>query len=94
MNLTDYVLVHKKDHEYLEKRVSELESENSRIMNHDLVKHAWLAESMEDKAKRMIELGNRMADRSGCVCWMPGSPILICSKCQKAISEWKKFLNL
>ena len=87
MNLTDYVLVHKDDHEFLKQRVKELEAQLTSLMDLTSTKRVWAAEMSLKNFGDVIKAGDLLTDRRGCTCAI--SIMTPCSDCSKAIANWK-----
>ena len=87
MNLEDYALIHKTDHQHLKLEIKRLEAQIANLMDLTDTKRVWAAEMSLKNFGDVIKSGDLLADRNRCTCSI--SIMVPCSDCSKAISNWK-----
>ena len=87
MNLEDYALIHKTDHQHLKLEIKRLEAQIANLMDLTSTKQVWAAEMSLKNFGDVIKAGDLLADRNRCTCSI--SIMVPCSDCSKAIANWK-----
>lgn len=94
MNLEDYILIHKADHQHLKLEIKRLETQIADLMDTTDLKRVWAAEGAIKKMDDFLKAGQQLADRSRCSCvrYADSLPTRPCLHCSTAISNWKKLI--
>jgi hypothetical protein len=87
MNLEDYTLIHKTDHQQLKMEIKRLEVQIANLMDLTDTKRFWAAEMSLKNFGHVINAGDLLADRKKCTCSI--SVMVLCSDCSKSIANWK-----
>jgi hypothetical protein len=87
MNLEDYTLIHKTDHQHLKLEIKRLEAQIANLMDLTDTKRFWAAEMSLKNFGDVIKAGERLIDRKQCTCSI--SIVVPCFDCYRAIANWK-----
>ena len=95
MNLEDYTLIHKSDHQHLKQEIKRLEAQIADLMDTTELKRVWAAEGAIKKMDDFLKAGQQLADRSRCSCvrYADSLPTRPCVHCSTAISNWKNLIG-
>jgi hypothetical protein len=86
MNLEDYTLIHKTDHQHLKLEIKRLEAQIANLMDLTDTKRFWAAEMSLKNFGDVIKAGERLIDRKQCTCSI--SIVVPCFDCYRAIANW------
>lgn len=95
MNLEDYTLVHKTEHQHLKLEIKRLEAQVADLMDTTDLKRVWAAEGAIKKMNDILKAGQQLADRMNCTCVRYVDPLSAkpCVHCSAAISNWNDVIG-
>ncbi len=95
MNLEDYTLIHKADHQNLKLEIKRLEAQVADLMDTTELKRVWAAEGAIKKMNDFLKAGQQLADRRNCTCvrYAVSLSTKPCAHCSMAISNWKDLVG-
>lgn len=95
MNLEDYTLIHKAEHQHLKLEIKRLEAQIADLMDTTNLKRVWAAEGAIKKMDDFLKVGHQLAERRNCSCvrYIDTLETRPCAHCFTAISNWKKLIG-